>query len=1355
MIRKKCKVAILLAVNFAVFSYPDIMSQESFEHLSVNHGLSQSNVSAITQDHKGFIWFGTRGGGINRFDGYDFLVMKNDPDDSLSLSNNEVLCILEDSELRLWIGVKDGGLNRFDLTSSTFIKYYLNDSAGEGELQKSNVYDIYESRNGDLFIGHSNGIFQYSKKEDRFIKLLADIEYPIVAVTSICEDRKGRLYFASYDRLIRYNSETGYAEFLRYSPDTRWDIGNRIIPLLYDSKGRLWIGTYEGLKIVDTDSGLRFHEENSVPRFNMLAFKNVRAIHETSNENLWFCSMHGLFKYRHADGVLEEYHSDPNDISSLSSSSVNTIFEDEVGTLWIGTHGGVDILDSRRSNFGLCRHEINNDSSLSHNHVTSFQEYEGGIWIGTKEKGLNYQAGKDAPFISYQSRQDDPGTLRSNDIKSIYRDSNNDIWVGTFHGGLSLFDPVRNTFMHFMEEESVFDIQELPGRKLLLGTITGLRVMDLKDRTVSEFESGSSLSGLLNKIFIISLFAGSDGTVWIGSRYDGLFSYDPLYDEISRYRFQKSDPESLCSDYVTVICEDQEENIWIGTDNGLNLFDKQFAAIRRFTYNPDLVDKVINGLLADEAGALWIATNGGLHRFQLKTELLMHYDDWDGLQSKQFNRSACFLASNGELFFGGIGGFNRFFPDQIKDNPVVPHVVITDFKLHSRSVNPGEKDSPLDKHISETEQIILNYKQSAFSFDYVALDYLNPGNNMYSYILEGYDDTWSEKTRVRTASYMNLKPGKYRFRVRGSNNDEVWNWEGAAINIILKGPYWSTPFAFGIYVIVLSGLLLLLIQIVKYRSVKENELKQERKEKETIQEMNRMRLQYFTNISHEFRTPLSLISGPLGKLLSNKYEHQREFLLGLMNSNVNRMLRLVNQLMDFRKLENEKMQLHVKPGNLDLLVSEIVLGFEDLATRKMIELRYEANSQVFENNDQWFDCSIIDKVTFNLLSNAFKFTPKHGVIAVRLKLENQLVMLSVEDTGKGISPEKVTSIFERYYSEPHGDQIGTGIGLSLSKKLIDLHKGEITVESDIGKGATFIVTLPVGKDAYEPEEIVTNQEQLPYNRPQFDTDHVVYNSNCMDQHRDKSGQNILIVEDDPELAEFLKGSFDGYNTFVAENGMTGYLKAREIMPDIIISDIMMDEMNGLELCRKIKQDFVTSHIPVILLTAKTDLAQRIEGIETGADAYLEKPFDLEYLSVLVKNLLVQRQLLREKYSEFTEIDIKPESDSMSGPDQNFLEKIDNKIYELLSNPELSVEHLMEAVAMSRTQLYRKFRQLINKSPNEYIRIIRLKHARSLLAKGEFNVNEVATMSGFGNVPYFITSFKNHFGMSPGNCWHWE
>ena len=1321
-------------------------NQRDFINISVNDGLSQSTIFSIFQDSKGFMWFGTRGGGLNRFNGYDFNVYMNQPEVDGSLSHNTVTTILEDSHGTFWVGTENGGINRHDMNTGRFSTYHLELNSDINQDHSPSVRCIYEDHSGGIWIGTNQMVYFFNRESDLFEPVMNKAPFPVKGTTSICEDKEGYVYFSTWDRLIRYQPEENTYTQLTFPIDPYADIGGRINPLYLDSDNRLWMGAPGGLKMVELDQGFSFStavlDQVNWPS----AFNYVRTIMETDDGTLWFGTENGLYAYDPEDSILKAYRTEPDNPASLCHNSIYSLFEDNVGTLWIGTWSGLSILDKRKYNFNHYAHHYNDPQSLSNNVVSSFQEDTHGTWIGTEQGGLNYLKKGTTAFKAYKHEKDTPESLSGNNVKSVFLDSNQDLWVGTFNGGLSLHLG-NGRFKHFLDGHSVYSMTENSDGELYIGGRTGLYMMDLETRGITREVFPPSSGKRHIETFVTVLYTDSQNRIWIGTRAFGIYLFDPVRSMLKQFKFSPTDTTSISGDYVITICEDDQQQVWIGTSKGLNKFNNDDYSFDRMNPRMGIDDYVINGLQTDDGGKLWISTNTGIYSYNLHSGKLRHFDYLDGLQSNEFNRGACYKNSAGELFFGGVNGFNVFHPDEINQNPHAPPVIITDLQLFNESVVPGEKNSPLEKHISETSEIVLSHRQSSFSFEFVALNYLIPEKNSYKYILEGYEDTWNYSGRNRTATYMNLDPGSYTFYVQGSNNDNVWNETGASIAITVQAPFYATPGAMLVYFLLLTALLYLLLRIVRYRIEKENELKLERAEKARIKELNVKRLQFFTNISHEFRTPLTLIAGPLDKLISGKYVHQSDYLLQLMKSNVNRMLRQVNQLMDFRKLENDKMILRVQKQNMNKFLSQIVLGFEDMANSRMIELRYRSTGNPQENTEQWFDVGILDKVIYNLLSNAFKFTPEQGIIEVSLNVEADKARIEVQDTGKGIKQEKVKRIFERYFSDS-ADNISTGIGLSLSKRLIDLHRGNIEVESEEKKGAKFSVTIPVSRESFSDDEISTSENDFVLERPELDA--LPSSLPLTEAYNDTAAHNqlMLIVEDNPEMSSYLANHFSNYKLLIAEHGKIAFRMARESIPDIIISDVMMPEMNGIELCKLVKKEYLTSHIPVVLLTAKAAMDEKIEGLKTaGADAYVEKPFDPEYLSVQVRNLLLQRKKLKEKYSGLATSTLN--ADEKVDEDSIFLQKINKIVNDRISDPSFGVDQLLLEIGMSRSQLYRKFKVISDKNPSEYIRILRLQYACSLLDDSNYTISEIAYMSGFGNISYFNTCFKRHFGVSPG------
>jgi len=706
--------------------------------------------------------------------------------------------------------------------------------------------------------------------------------------------------------------------------------------------------------------------------------------------------------------------------------------------------------------------------------------------------------------------------------------------------------------------------------------------------------------------------------------------------------------------------------------------------------------------------------------------------------------------NDGKLLFGGNNGFNIFNPAQIVDKPNTPPIHFIDFKLANKSVAVGGDKSPLTKHINRTDHIDLRHNQSDFTFEFVALNYNSTSRNNYRYRLAGYDEDWIEAGQKHIATYTNINPGEYVFQVEVLNDHGTGNSESKSVKLSIAPPPWKSGWAYTLYILFIGLLVSGLYYFIVKRIEQERLLELERREHERSEQLNQMKLQFFTNISHEFRAPLTLIAAPLEKLLrkSDMDSNQRSNLYAGMHKNAMRLLRLIKQLMDFRKLENNKYNLKIGQGNLELVIQEIVNGFQDFSKEKSIIIDYQYDVKYF--GQQWFDHNIIDSVVFNLLSNAIKFSRPRSSIEVLLELrDNSRAIIKVIDHGVGIKQEKIEKIFERFYTDNHdfGEYNGTGIGLAFSQSLVRLHGGEISVQSEPGVETIFTVSLPVDKDSFPNEAFSEFEKVKSPIKPHLQGVKIDLSQKTEDVDNEGNKRTkVLLVEDNTELRKFLKNHLGNYQILEAGDGVEALEIVNKTMPDLIISDIMMPQMDGVSLCKAVKSSFITSHIPVVLLTAKTDVEHKIEGIENGADAYVEKPFDLGFLEAQIENLLKQRNLLRKRFAN--QFDVQPSNIVVNKADKYFFEKIENIVQESISDYSFSVEDLGKAMGMSRCQLFRKFKALTDNTPSDFIRAERIKRAKKLLLEGELNVNEVSLEVGFNSNSHFISTFKKYTGLTP-------
>jgi signal transduction histidine kinase/DNA-binding NarL/FixJ family response regulator len=856
---------------------------------------------------------------------------------------------------------------------------------------------------------------------------------------------------------------------------------------------------------------------------------------------------------------------------------------------------------------------------------------------------------------------------------------------------------------------------------------------------------------------VISINEDKTGNIWIGTDDGGLNCLNAATKSFTHYF---NNEEKLPD--LRILFVDSKGRVWVG-QAGLYLFDPAKNSFSLYTDKGGLSTEFIKGITEDKNGNFWIATSNGLTQFNPKTYEYKKYNTADGLQGLEFEANAYLKTRTGQMFFGGINGFNSFYPENINVNKFVPPVYITDFQLFNQKVNPGEKDSPLKNDISVTNTIKLSYTQSTFSFGFAALNFTASQNNQYAYRLENLDKNWNYVGNERKASYTNLAPGKYVFRVKASNNDGIWNEEGRSVVVIITPPFWATWWFKTFVLMLLTAGIILFYQFRKKREIR----KMEEKKRE---EMHQVQLQFFTNISHEFRTPLSLILGPLEKLQREDTRFTFSHYYKIIARNAHRLMGLINELMDFRKVEAGVLKLNVMPGNLEVFLNEIYEEFSDLAQQQNIKFSVTVPQALTE---VWFDRQVLEKIIINLVSNSFKYTADGGTITVntfqslndfRPSFANELILkneyqgkkyiyVKVADNGIGISKESIAHLFERYYkiSESH---LGSGIGLAFVKSLTFLHKGSIFVYSERNKGTEIIIAIPVSKEDYDKKEkwINNNQERGPrlesiYNKYEhhFFAPETNEQAEVAKSHQPKP--HILVVDDNGELRSFLKESLSQhYHITEASDGHEGINKAKDEFPDLIISDVMMPKVNGIDFCKTIKGNIETSHIPFLMLTAREALESKIEGTQSGADYYFSKPLSMDLLLLTIRNIFNQKQKLKERYSK----DYHAEAKDLvhSAKDKEFIEELLGIIDSQLTNPDMDVDYICSKIGMSRTKLYQKLKGITAQSIGEFTRSVRLRKAVEIMTHEDVSLTDVMYRVGIQTQSYFTKAFKKEFGKTP-------
>ena len=1378
-----------------------------FEHLSVERGLSQSVVKSIVQDSRGYLWFGTKDG-LNRYNGYDLVIYRHNPAEASSLSDNAVECMYADRKGNLWIGTSKGGINKYDYKTEKFscLSNYINNT---DNILSNRINSICEDKNGHLWIGTDKGLNEFNPVNNKYRTFRHEPKNKNSLnnnyIKKIFIDSENIVWVATIAGLCRFDSKR--EKFINYFPG--------VVTIYEDREGILWLGTL-------SNGLIRFNKRNNEVRYfrnnpadpNSISNNNIRYILEDSNGDIWVGTLEGLNKFNRktnqhtgqAGSFIRYYHKE-EDYNSLSSNEHYSVCEDREGNLWLGTFGGgVNKLNLNQEAFIHYKHYPNIPGSLSDNYVSSISmDKQGNLWIGTDIGGLNKLDKRTGKFINYIHNPAGKNSLSNNTILAISTGHSEKVWVGTYFGGLNEYDLKTNKFFHFcvntagdphcLNSDVVTSILEDGDSVLWIGTDKGLNKLIIKRKVFTHYTHDPATSNSISDNNIQCLQLDRSGILWIGTSTGGVNKLDPKTGIITHYKYNQSSANSICSNNIIAVYEDNSnpvnsavtsgEVIWIGTDNGLSMFDKAKGLFKHYTKEDGLPNNYIHDIIADNSGCLWLSTNNGLSKFNPKTGVFKNYSIKDGLQGNEFNHNACYKDKNGTLYFGGMNGFNVFQPDNINNNFYEPPVILTSFKKFNQEVK-------FDKPFSELKEVELSYKDYDISFEFASLSFTQPWKNQYTYMLEGFDKDWVYCGTRRFATYINLDPGTYTFKVKATNNDGIWSKNEASLRVIIDPPWWKTGWAYALYILLIASGMFTIRKFQNNRAELRHELKMREFEAKKLQELEVLKSRFFANLSHEFRTPLMLIKGPVEQLLKNQTK-QKEGQNGtgqlqMIQRNTEKLQELIDQLLELSQLEAASIPLNAKQENIIALLRGIVSAFESLASQKNIKLIYDGTEETIAGS-ALIDRDKFEKIINNLLSNAFKFTGEGGIVSVLVDLDKtkRQAEIKITDTGIGIPEDQLGKIFNRFYQVDDSSRRafgGSGIGLALVKELVDLHKWKIDIKSELGKGTEFSLIIPM-EEASAGEAVFYLEEREKDSEPAipdfrlaedlaFEKSKTRAGNHTAPQNVSLKNLSILIVEDSQDVRKYLSGLLRSYfqdfeviqvkqelpqlkplqgnnngrkllNLLEAENGEEGLKIAVENTPDLIISDIMMPYMDGIEFCRRIKTHWETSHIPVILLTAK--VTSRIEGLETGADDYLTKPFDSKELFIRVKNLLEQRQLLRDKFSKEIKI-IAPSGITTTSLDNDFLNKAYKIVENNIANTEFDSEAFAKEMFVSRSQLHRKLLAITGEPPGELLRSYRLKRAAQLLLEKRLSVTQVALEVGFNNPPYFTKAFRQQYGCLP-------
>lgn len=1310
-----------------------------FKHLSFKEGLTQSPVTAMHQDKKGFVWIGNWKGLI-RYDGYEFKHYLHQDEQANSIGKGRVNVLFEDSKGSLWVGTANG-LSRYRSDIEGF------DYFGSNQLKggKNYISGILQDVKGDIWVATFAGVFKVDTLNYRLT------ETPLY---------KGTAY-----------------------------------TLQLDETGSIWVGTKTGVRKFNPQQGQEEEIPQDLKNHRLLSQSKILFIRQNAMSGYWFGTEEdGLVNYQPESGLLQTF-TEQN--SALLSNMIKDMAFDQAHNLWIGTRGGMNVYNLSEGRFNYYKHHEDEPYSLFDNSVWSVMiDRDQHLWVGTFSGAISYATPNNLNFKNIGGNGIADNGFENRIIHALVPDQKNGLWVATFGGGLHHLDTTQTKISHFaipaanrvLASQHIKSMAADIDGKLWLGTLNGLFTFEPYTHRFSHYPL-SFPDGKLSA-HLINCLLPTDKGLWAGANGGGLFFIPNDGTEPAHYVHQREGKHSLSDDFVNVLLADGENGMWIGTQNGLDYFDyglhritqsfrkndqhqllsndiqtlfydsehrlwvgteggglyyfdsstAQFFALDR---DLGLTNHAIHRILEDQNANLWVSTDNGLFmihfkRFQTPFRQadvqINHYTSQHGLSGNMYMANAGYADSNGELYFGGMNGLTHFSPDKLYQHNKAPNVVLTDFMIRNQPVviDPEGQSAALKQSITESKHIILAYHENYISIKYAGINYVNTENNQYAYRLEGLanDYNWHYVGKERIANYTNLDPGKYTFKVMAANSDGLWSKMPTTLQLTVLPPLWKTWWAYTLYVSVGAFLMIWILRYIRGKELLKRDLLHEH-----------LKLEFFTNVSHEIRTPLTLLLAPLDRLTKRDIsDPQIKKTLLLMNNNAKRLKNLVNELLDFRKIDHGKMKLYYTKIEVSELLYQAYLPFIGMAEQKNVRF-YIENAE--EPLCLYMDRDQMDKVFSNLFSNAFKFVPTGGTIRVKVERimdkGNPVVNIRISDSGPGIPEDEQRYVFDLFWQSSTEKSMhrGTGIGLALCKKIVELHKGSITYDRRLGM-SQFTIALPDNLQGIAAEDIlperVMDMMDIPIER---------HEGGGIQQDR----RTILLVDDHPDMCYFLQEILQGYyRVVVAYDGEEAWEKILGTMPDLIISDVMMPKINGLALCERIKEDEQTNHIPIMLLTAKTADIHKIEGLSSGADVYLTKPFSVDILLLHVQNILVSKDALRKKYSQ--QLILEPLAIATDTKEAHFLQKLLGIIESNIEDAAFGVPELAREIGMSKSVLYNKMQAITDLSVANFIKSIRLHKAAIYLREGRCSVAEVAFSVGFNDRKYFSKEFRKQFNQSP-------
>lgn len=1319
-------IRLLFTFFLLIFCTSNLLSQENsnfhFKKIQVDDGLSESAIYCIMQDMKGFMWFGTKDG-LNRYDGYNFRIFRNNPHNTQSIGNNFIRCIAEGGTNTLYIGT-DAGLYIMNTIDESFSKVTMKTDKGVDVTSAVNA--LHVDKNGNVWIGSmTQGIFIYNPKSQA-LKAVELEKYHLGqnAAWSIISDKSGTIWVGTRLGLLRYNANTEKLEAIEGMFSTQDNSKHEILCILDDDKGNLWLGTW--------DDGMRLYNKQTNQYISLYGLDSrtyyithVRSIFQYTDKSLLIGSDDGLYLFDLEKEIIKRVDV-PQLSHSLSDQNIYSIAKDRENGIWIGTYfGGVNYLNTSLINIETYYPDVVH-GLLSGKAVSQFCEDDAGnIWIATEDGGVNF-------FDTKTKKITQPIQTTYHNTHALLFDDEN-LWIGTFSRGIDVYNTRTKSLINLrnsakdentLNDDCIFSLYKTKKGDIYAGTPVGLNKYNRNDNSFIRIPEANG--------FIYDMKEDDYGNLWVATYGLGALRLDIKNNKWINYDTIQSRNNPIVGSKLTGIYIDNKKRVIFSSEGrGIFIYDYKTDNFKNISEVDGLPNNVIYGVLDDPFGNLWISSNKGLVCFDTSNPRdFKLYNKADGLQSNQFNYKSSYKTRDGKFYFGGINGFNSFFPKDLSEskNRIVPSIEITQINLLDNSDPELEKE--IQTNLNKKEQIELPYNKSSFTISYVSLSYISQAKNQYAYKLEGVDTEWNYAGNNKSVTYVSLSPGKYLFKVKASNNDGLWNDQGTEIEIEILPPFWLSLPAKMFYLLI----NLLIVYFIASYYLKKTKQKQQQQlenfktEQETL--AFKSKIEFFTTIAHEIRTPLSLISAPLEEVISSgEGSNQTHQNLSIIEKNCDRLTILINQLLDFRKMDSTK--YIVNPEIIDLRnhINELFERFKKTAQNKKIDfdLQMPADGDLVVVSDE----DALTKIIGNLLTNALKFTKDKIVLKLELNSDKSY-SVSVEDNGRGIADNHKDLIFDPFYQVQKDDgNVGTGIGLSLVKHLTEILKAKIEVKNGFKGGTIFTFTFSdIPKDVPQKKE---------------ETDEDLYSENIVSA-RDKK-EMILVVDDNPEMILFIKNCIQNqYSVDTALNASEALSLMEEKSYDLIISDIMMPGIDGISFTKKVRADINYSHIPVILLSAKTENTAKVEGLQSGADVFIEKPFSTSYLKAQISSLLENRRAMLDAFNRSPMASYSALATNKG--DEAFLNRLNEEIEKHISDETFSVESLTDILSISRSNLQRKLKGISGVTPGDYLRNYRLKRACKLLLETDMRINEVAFYVGFNSASYFTKAFYKCYQMSP-------